>query len=202
MSTIINSSNVSEVIGLHVATESGWAYQRILRIIETDGTEHTGSYVDQYDPDDIEVLELPLTLDLSQRLTEFFDGYVASEAGQGYNCHRFALWMSGIDIPVAEDGYCTEIVTPVVDAGKRHEGFLRLGQMGVIGHKIDGESRALHSVIGLGEDRPECLQVMGVDGYLTIDTYDNILDLYCPDELYDPDCKIPNHGFGLYASRK
>jgi hypothetical protein len=192
----------SETITLHTAPDrwlsfflSDQPYQRVLTVIETDGTEHASPAFDQYNPDDINRRELPSTPELSQRLADFFDTYLISRRGRRYNCHKFALWMSGVEIPeVAGDSDWTEIAEPMMEDGTRHEGPLALGKMGIIGHKMGGHPRALHSVVGLGEDNPECLQVMGLNGYLGIDTYDHALELCMPDH------GMPQPGFGLYAS--
>lgn len=95
------------------------------------------------------------------------------------NCHRFAYWMGGV--PCAREFEFPPIPDEVATDDNACAPPLALGQQGVIAPSSDsgpGYRPAYHSIVGLGEDSPECLQVMARDCFLGIDTYDNVLRQY------------------------
>lgn len=124
-----------------------------------------------------ETLSLPATM--LDRVVEFFDENM-SEGGfnpdeEKYNCHRFAAAVAGInhkENPFWPRNFVRE------RAERQTSDPLPLGQIGVIGATTGGEGQGMHSVIGLGEDRDECLQVMWTQGHLGIASYSDLLKFY------------------------
>ncbi len=125
---------------------------------------------------------------LAERLVSFFchffvedprtkpqyDRVTGTQVGnldEAYNCHRFGYWMRGT--PAAQD-FNSPAAPDHVTEGFAINGNLPMGRHGVLGTR----GAAVHSVVGLGEDRNECLQVTGTGGFLGIDTYEHVVDQY------------------------
>ncbi len=99
------------------------------------------------------------------------------QRAESTNCHRFGYWMAGQ--PAAEGFETPEDPNHVVSMGKiTHR--LGAGVRGVLGIRNDstGNGVSLHSVVGLGENNNECLQVLASNGFMGIDTYANIFSYY------------------------
>lgn len=128
----------------------------------------------------LEVIAMPeLT---AERLVTFYKRYFSEpQDPQGswypgaqieeYNCHRFGYWMRGTR--AAQDYYCPMAPDHITE-GFSVSNPLPPGRHGVLGTV----GAAVHSVVGLGADRDDCLQVLATDGYMGIDTYENIVDQY------------------------
>lgn len=176
-------------------------YRRILGI--ESGDEQLWSRVGPLDHDMRDLKRQAVTEELEvpdnfkQRLISFFERFLADRArterryetnnglnspnpvtGYGYNCHRFAFWMRGV-------GEVQDIVVPgplehIIEEGIVVENPLALGQHAVVGVRVamTGKGYADHSLIGLGEDTNDCLQVSGARGYMGIDTYARTLENY------------------------
>ncbi|HMS50271.1 MAG TPA: hypothetical protein PKA02_02435 [Candidatus Saccharibacteria bacterium] len=99
------------------------------------------------------------------------DGYYQGEQTEEYNCHRFGYWMQGT--PAAQKFECPEAPDHITERRPAHTP-LPLGRHGVLGTV----GAAVHSIVGLGEDREDCLQVLATGGHMGIDTYEAIVDQY------------------------
>ena len=141
---------------------------------------------------------------MGERLLAFFERYFVKDAmivqkarmslltGQHYevdeyNCHRFAYWMKGV--PAAQSFDVPEAPDHIVTDGMEVPGSLDMGRHGAFGSRnYRRAGAALHSVIGLGVDRNDCLQVTGIGGLMGVDTYSNLRELYhselFPTQLY------------------
>lgn len=157
----------------HSGLQARHPYQRVVRLETSDGIERTDAAFSRYKAKHIVETALPFTDALSQRLIKFFDEYLSERRSEQrlYNCHRFALWMSDVPIPDDPNSDLVSVADQMVGSGKLHGGFLELGRIGVYSHKKRNVPTAVHSVIGLGEADPRCLQVMSINGYLALDTY-------------------------------
>lgn len=202
MSSAPPDALAAETITLHTAPwtpdhgrSTSGHYQSVQKITASEGIEldrSSGVYVF----DNLDEVDLALPSELKHRLLSFFDTYFV-RGGRFYNCHRFALHMSGVELPAdSDDSDLFEMIQPMVDEGSLHEGPLELGRMGVIGHKRGSRPTPLHSVIGLGESSRQCLQVRGIGGELAIDSYDNTLT------AYGSDSGIPYPEFGMYVRKE
>jgi hypothetical protein len=129
-----------------------------------------------------EVFEMPSTI--AQLMGSFYLRYFVELTGrietEVVNCHRFGYWMKRLAtvgnmlVPNAPD---------FVTQGPTVNGSLGIGETGVIGSC----GTALHTVVGLGKQRSECIQVVAYDGYMGIDSYQNVLESYDPENLQDLD---------------
>ncbi|HZP55446.1 MAG TPA: hypothetical protein VFB03_01610 [Candidatus Saccharimonadales bacterium] len=151
----------------------------------------------QFSKSDAERVAIPSNDIFAKRLIEFFARYIAECRGghistETYNCHRFGLWMVG-----ADSGNSVRPPTEVVDSEPIEKGRrLSLGQRGVIGYKFRGHTSASHSIVGLGREKPDCIQVIAVGGHMGIRSYEDTLDhYYDPEYGTNPDFK----GFGIYV---
>jgi len=141
-----------------------------------------------------------VTQDFAARLLGFFDRYTAdidperwSVASEmlapiyRYNCHTFALHMLGEDI--SDRSY---VYQRIPELNKRYTptlGPLAAGRHGII-RSQNYPDRISHSVIGLGEDIPVCIQVMNSDSNIALVPYEALPTVfmggYRPVELYRP----------------
>ena len=103
--------------------------------------------------------------------------YLVDRQEEYTNCHRFGYWMRGVH--VAEEFDLPDEPNHIVDMGRSGHP-LRAGVHGVLGQRDDakGIGVARHSVVGLGEDRNDCIQVLASGGFMGIDTYRNAIDYY------------------------
>lgn len=159
------------VVGIEVMGEATWA------ISGPDQAEG-----DHYEPAEAAPLALDASPLFGARLAAFFKRYLAAErkSQADYNCHRFAHWMGGI-----EGSDVFRLLSPpdhILKQGHEVEGSLPLGAHGVIGSRVhthgDYHGLAKHSVVGLGEDNPDCIQVTALGGYLAIASYQDVLGEY------------------------
>ena len=135
-----------------------------------------------------EIIELPSAK--VRRLVQFFNRFFVEpprfkqgkdpedRMTEATNCHRFGYWMRGV---LAAEGFAIpDAPDHIVSEGFVVNGNLPMGMHAVLGARNDfyGYGAAIHSVVGLGEDRDECLQVTGMGGFLGIDTYENVLDVH------------------------
>ncbi len=108
-------------------------------------------------------------------------GHQVDVSTEGINCHRFGYWMRGSI--VADRHEVPEAPDHIVAEGVVVERSLPSGKHGVYGSRSDYflSGSALHSVVGLGEEQEECLQVLASGGFLGVDSYEHVLDFYDPD---------------------
>ncbi len=141
-----------------------------------------------YDRSRIQIEKLEVPKEFAARLGSFFLKYLVEDPRDKwghqlyppYNCHRFGYWMTGRPDPNLEAAPSPP--NDIVERGTATKEPLALGSLGVLGHRqanaAEAVGVAVHSLIGLGEDREECLQVMSFHGCLGIDSYDNIRNHY------------------------
>lgn len=126
-----------------------------------------------------------------RRLISFFNRYFVEQPTamqedaanyEDYNCHRFGYWMRGV--PAASRHTLPDAPDHIVAEGYEVKGFLPAGKHGVTGSRTDYAlaGAALHSLVGLGRERDDCLEVIGGGGFMGIDTYDNVLAWYNQDQ--------------------
>ncbi|HUD06762.1 MAG TPA: hypothetical protein VMR34_02645 [Candidatus Saccharimonadales bacterium] len=84
---------------------------------------------------------------------------------------------------VAREFDCPPAPDHVVEEGYPINPPIALGRHAVLGGRDESTrlGAAVHSVVGLGEDRPECIEVLTTDGFMGIDSYENVLDFYDDD---------------------
>jgi hypothetical protein len=151
-----------------------------------------------YNPVDVMPEEFKVTEAFGDRVAEFFDIFYktwrspSEQLRLPVNCHRFARWMVRDRLalkPQGRDSQC-ELINKMVVATQP----LPLGIRGIIGKKDEtkyGINTMLHSVIGLGTDIPDCLQVMAQDGFMGLDGYKKLIDEYRHDNDQDIDLYAP-----------
>jgi len=184
---------MTEAVTLHVVP-STWVerfthmqepYSRVVGVDIADGQtiwvspSQTGDRASEYKQADTQERAIPLDIIHAQRLVAFFDRFMSygSRTNEHYNCHRFAVWMTGTEQPT-QDPTGFEQAQKIMEAGRTLEGPLRLGEHGIFGGKKDSTFTPDHSVIGLGEDRDDCLQVISTNGHLAVTTYHSIERFY------------------------
>lgn len=182
-------------------------YQRIVGI-PLDGEiiwvdpEMTADPDGAYSDNDVEEVLIPNRGEFGQRLVEYFARYIAGCRGMllnidSYNCHHFGLLMEGLKA-VNEEQMRLFLKPPnyLVKGQPLTEDSLGLGQKGVIGVKFRGHSAASHTIVGLGRELSNCIQVMGVDSHLGIQSYaDTIAHYHSADYIRNPDFR----DFGIYV---
>lgn len=134
-----------------------------------------------------ELITLPH--DTGQKLGRFFSRFFVEQPririgsnpedrqAESTNCHRFGYWMRGV---LAAEGFdIPDEPNHIVDMGRAGR-QLKAGIHGVLGLRDDaaGYGAAIHSVVGLGEDSNECIQVLASQGFMGIDTYTSVIDYY------------------------
>jgi hypothetical protein len=166
-------------------------FRRIVSLTTPDGelttpVDHASDDSERgYEAGDTHAEVLPFEGVLAERLAGFFDEYLSGKprtAYSIYNCHTFGAWMKGLTDPDPFRHRLTvqqELPTFYVERGEREQRNLALGELGVIAYREYGDrATPLHSLIGLGENRDECLQVMWTNGYLGIASYDSLAQHY------------------------
>lgn len=139
-----------------------------------------------------EYLETP-ELGFDLRLVEFFKAYLIHRNRErlDYNCHLFAGVISNmVELDVASNNktfyQAGDIARGIVDQGRLTPNNLALGQHGVLGERRSRSVHQIaHSVIGLGEDRDEFLEVNHMHGNLGIQQYSRSVPYYS--EIFDTD---------------
>jgi hypothetical protein len=140
----------------------------------------------RYKQSETEQRQLPLDPLLASRLAEFFQRYLSKNATETvYNCHSFGFWME--DIRTDDAHQTDELADTAVRNGKiKYDTEFEAGQHVLIGetsgYGIRGPE-AYHSVVGLGPDQLECLQVVSESGHLGIMGWQEIAYRYPDDNL-------------------
>jgi hypothetical protein len=137
-------------------------YQRILALWHKDGFfgEHIGQ-----DTSDLAERVLRLPSEMGQRLLEGMRA--VTDPSQSVNCHYFGRLMSGLKL---------DHDAPFLAAnGVKTESALALGQLGIIASLDEYPD---HSIIGLGEEVDESLQVISGFGELGIAGNADVLEFY------------------------
>jgi hypothetical protein len=110
-----------------------------------------------------------------------------------YNCFSFAENLNG-----NHDEYFRDAAEDVVVRGKIVNPMrLRLGNVGVIGFRTSNKAEPLHSVVGLGEDVDECLQITCWHGYVAISSYQAAWDANVTEKHLSNDVR---HTLGFYRA--
>ncbi len=154
-------------------------YRRVVGVASPDGNitwargrKSDGSPVDRgslYTSEDTQEIELPFSDELAGRLTRYFEWYLTDPMRDSYNCHSFGFWMEGRRGGNPDIGYRLAALAAERQIVKG-DPYLAVGQHAIIGNTnpFDCDPPAYHSVVGLGEDRDECIQIMGPLGHLGI----------------------------------
>lgn len=147
-----------------------------------------------YSPSDVDMLKIDATERFASKLFSFFSKYYVEGPNQPpqpeitgipyeydperylTNCHRFGYWMRGS--AVAQFDPLPEAPDFVVQEGIKAQPNFPLGK-----HAVIGSGAAVHSVVGLGRETEDCIQVLGTGSNLGIDTYQNTLSYYDPDQI-------------------
>ena len=183
-------------------------YKRVVGFCMGDGSDIKWARTNDrrpeadYSPSDAAVETIPMPTRLADRLGSFFTRFCVNDPRteqygplgdmhvEAINCHRFAYWMVG-------DAVAQEMELPpepnhVIVDGNQSDMPLTLGTHGVIGTDSNSKSKwnpaAHHSVIGLGENREDCLNVLGYGGFLGLVNYRAIYDYY--NSFITPDLQL------------
>jgi len=178
-------------------------YDRIIAIKSPDGSVlRTGrpSYKDPgagFSLDDITRIEIPTNPVLSERIAAFAQTCLIGASPDSFNCHQFSSWVNSgkqTASPLHQH-------TKIVDAPKLNSPAtgLALGQRGFVGRMLYDTPKVLHSMIGLGEDNPQCIQIMANGGYLALTTYDEQVAYFTQLALGKSDSTIATHPYGVFA---
>jgi hypothetical protein len=123
-----------------------------------------------------------VTSEFADRVTALFEQYIAPEDPEKpgpprpslYNCHLAALALQGESVSYTREAF--------IQMSRDAEGFvtaagnLPLGAHGVVTNMSDGSSP--HSVVGMGVDVPDCLQVVDTNSHLGLMPYDVMMRNY------------------------
>jgi hypothetical protein len=155
-------------------------WERVMQWSHLDPADPATAYASEAITE--EKFEVPA--EFGQRTMQFFTRFYAGQrdpkeqARIRVNCHRYGRWMINDRRAMKPNGHNPpgELIPKlqVVD------GPLPVGVRGVIG-ELDTKYKvpqALHSLIGLGEDIPDCVQVMGQHGFMGLDGYQKLLEEY------------------------
>jgi hypothetical protein len=177
------------------ADELNKPYRRVVGVQHSNGIPSTHwtrvdpvNYVFSYDRSDVELEVVTMPVNTAKLLIGFYkrffadeprsrpqysprDGSYQGEQTEEYNCHRFGYWMRGT--PAAQGFECPDAPDHITERRPTNTP-LPLGRHGVLGTV----GAAAHSVVGLGEDLEECIQVLSTGGNMGIDTYEAIVDQY------------------------
>lgn len=162
-----------------------WASQR-----------HTLPVEGRYTRTDVEERHLALTPELNDRFIKFFKRFMVNgiPAGDDYNCHRFAKWMTGDN--AQKEGLNYKDAVDFMKIGTLSDRRLKLGELGIFGAVAGGLPVHLHSVIGLGQKSSDCLQVFSAQGHVGITSYDNVKD------FFGRSVSLLIEDYGLYATQQ
>ncbi len=115
--------------------------------------------------------------ELADNIVGYFGRHHVESRSLYRNCHVGAAIMSSGNVVDMDDA--EEAATQLIKKDNIATENLPLGTWGVLGIELHGEEPlAMHSVLGLGEDKDVCLQVDKVFGPLSIASYANILEHY------------------------
>jgi len=121
-----------------------------------------------YDEDPISERRIQLTATMSRRLMRSMLRLYHDEV---VNCHKFSRIMSGVALENGEQDFEPLTNAPI---GPGVTG-MKLGEVGVISTNSVG---VLHSMVGLGAENPDSLQVMSIEGELGLCSNKDMLDFY------------------------
>lgn len=178
--------------------ETGAPYDRIIGMTNQDGERLWSSYTSPDDPTEYptanadEVL-IPTTPEFSARLLDFFKTYQVEAHGPFSNCHMLGRAMCGDTISIEAQDH-------IMQSGELVEVNLSLGQVGIIGYRQPGLPLPLHTIVGLGEDNPDSVQVMAAFGYLGIRSNEETKRYHYMEAVPSGMMQWPfPDGYGVYA---
>jgi len=111
---------------------------------------------------------IPLTGTMRQGLAQVARDFCD---GHEYNCHGFSRVLHGTSLDI---GRADLPITKTIE-GRPIVTRLALGSVGIIG--FDTEYMP-HSVVGLGEDESDCIQVMSTGGSIGVTDLDELVGFY------------------------
>ena len=176
------------------------------------GQNDSSEKLPEYQSGDAEETRIILVPGMPSRLVNFFQNFIMhnkTELGYTrptYDCHFFAQWMRGRPGPYhdARRLRITERLAQVmiVDGEVASDMNVGLGRLGVLGVRALSESgpvSAKHSIIGLGEESGNCIQVMGTYRPLIISSCADVAEHYrASNALIADDGKVFSGIYGLY----
>ncbi len=149
-----------------------------------------------FNPNDATEVRIDSTDRFNRNFRNFYERYVANpNPPHGYNCHRFAYAMEGhanANLPFVSNA--DDVLGLRVEPA---DGGLDLGAHGLVGKRYLGYPASIHSVVGLGRGRADCIQVMAADyGHVALASYEDTLA-----RLDHPSYHVsPDHSdFGLHV---
>ena len=172
--------------------------------IQTDSGERLwSSYISPGDttsppkPIDAEEAVLPLNEHQAVKLLQFFKDWFMRDRPATFqiNCHWFARWMTDNHTGKVNEAPEMDLLRDGVTVET-----LAIGQAGILGFRMNGISVAMHSLVGLGIENSQCLQVMAADGYLATADYDTVRD-YNAGVIGTNAEFAERTGYGLYAHK-
>jgi hypothetical protein len=135
----------------------------------------------RFDSKDTEAIALDIPNWFGARAARYFKHfYVDEPIRSGIYCHGFGLWMEGA-IEIDDNVTLQDGLDDILDAQHKIRYPLEVGQHGVLARAMPGWSQAkplfgVHSIIGLGTDRSDCLQVVGPTDFMGINTYEAVIN--------------------------
>lgn len=142
-------------------------------------------YYPEYSDSVIEQHKIQVTNRFGGRLFGFYKRHFTQRSPNVIpNCFDFAAWMDGADLLLGKNlGPSYEYAVAIRKSGEEMKQPTPLGNYVALAPKrlVDDLPKALHSVVSLGENRDQCLQVMSDSMFsriMGIDSYENILEYY------------------------
>lgn len=168
-----------ETPGIYVAesdvmSSAHWApqwFNKVVGVVLPNGEPHFTHrrLLDGYVARAVRHVEFDADAAILDGTARFIDRYMQQPRISGddpYNCHSYADWMTGAATP---NPLSIQGVDPsALDQGRN----LASGERGYV---LGGSE---HSVVGLGEQVPACIQVVAYNGNLGVLTYDDVTDIY------------------------
>jgi len=176
------SSNLEIIAFTHPDTQLGLLrstslpYERIVALYHSDG--YFGQHVGEKNTTGRNEHILTLPEQIGHRLLETFQ---QAESDTPINCHWFGRMIAGLPPSTDEPFFSSEGL--VVD------GSLAMGELGIV---AEPAGNTHHSLIGLGEDVPESIQVMSSNGEFGIARNEDVIGFY--DTLFSGQLPVdPRH---------
>ncbi|MFA5026176.1 MAG: hypothetical protein WC503_06755 [Candidatus Shapirobacteria bacterium] len=150
-------------------------FRQVVGIVDSKTGEATMDNSSYLKNRKIEEEVLQVSPELALKLGEYFTHFVVDNPVpiDHYNCHHFASVMIG-----EERENLTYAPKNSILRGSVHNASLPVGQRGIYGWRCNGHADGYHSVIGLGEESEECIQVCGLMGPLGICSYETLVDYF------------------------
>lgn len=149
-------------------------YRRIANLYMHSGQQGEDRMIRPIPPGaDYLTVEFGLEQQAAERVMQFFTLGLAD-----INCHLFARYVAGVELTGRQSDYWPHLA-PVHDRDELDTvEKLKNGQPGTILLRGTDAGGLIHSLVGLGEDTPESLQVLSVRGEVGLVNYDDMMQFY------------------------